>query len=145
MDCFGVHCVDTVGRCTILTGPACLWCLVVVSPIHLPTQNKLNLWFLVLWIILKSTNLWFWHHQSTVPFWAFEKISKELAGFVEEASTPKDWQLRVGFQNQSFDSSLRTWFRVKIGSLISINQGTIYWTLYPRFLSLKKRGLHKTY
>jgi hypothetical protein len=23
-DCFGVHSVDTVGRCTILAGPACL-------------------------------------------------------------------------------------------------------------------------
>jgi hypothetical protein len=31
--CFGVHSVDTVGRCTILAGPACLWCL-VVSAIH---------------------------------------------------------------------------------------------------------------
>ncbi len=30
-DCFGVHRVDTVSRCTtsyLLAGPACLWCLV---------------------------------------------------------------------------------------------------------------------
>ncbi len=46
---FGVQSVDAVGRCTtsyLLTGPACLWCLVVFSSSFFPSV------FFFFWVLL---------------------------------------------------------------------------------------------